>query len=209
MTRRKFEIPTIASSEITPEGVWLNRRQLMQQAGLGALSALGVHAGAQAAEATALRDLSAAPSSCDGCSTTESLTPYSDAISYNNFYEFGTDKSDPARYAHEMSVDPWSVEVGGLVNKPGKLNLEDILAGFLMIARFPYFSFKNIQLEERVPFARILLMIGVLALIALDPPLVLWCLSFVYALSGLLQHLRRNVVRTVGVQEQDNDASQV
>ena len=130
MTRRKFEIPTIASSEITPEGVWLNRRRLMQQAGLGALSALGVHAGAQAAEAPALRDLSAAPSSCDGCSTTESLTPYSDAISYNNFYEFGTDKSDPARYAHEMSVDPWSVEVGGLVNKPGKLNLEDILAGF-------------------------------------------------------------------------------
>ena len=130
MTRRKFEIPTIASSEITPEGVWLNRRRLMQQAGLGALSALGVHAGAQAAEAPARRDLSAAPSSCDGCSTTESLTPYSDAISYNNFYEFGTDKSDPARYAHEMSVDPWSVEVGGLVNKPGKLNLEDILAGF-------------------------------------------------------------------------------
>jgi sulfoxide reductase catalytic subunit YedY len=130
MTRRKLEIPTIASSEITPEGVWLNRRQLMQQAGLGALSAVGVHASAQAAEAPALRDLSAAPSSCDSCSTTESLTPYSDAISYNNFYEFGTDKSDPARYAHEMNVDPWSVEVGGLVNKPGKLNLEDVLAGF-------------------------------------------------------------------------------
>ncbi len=130
MTRRKFEIPTIASSEITPEGVWLNRRKLMQQAGLGALSAMGVHARAQAKDATALRDLSAAPSSCDRCSTTESLTPYSDAISYNNFYEFGTDKSDPARYAHEMNVDPWSVEVGGLVNKPGKLNLEDVLAGF-------------------------------------------------------------------------------
>ena len=130
MTRRKFDIPTIASSEITPEGVWLNRRKLMQQAGLGALSAMGVHARAQATDVTALRDLSAAPSSCDGCSTTESLTPYSDAISYNNFYEFGTDKSDPARYAHEMNVDPWSVEVGGLVNKPGKLNLEDVLAGF-------------------------------------------------------------------------------
>ena len=130
MTRRKLEIPTIASSEITPEGVWLNRRQLMQQAGFGAFSAVGVHATAQTAEAPALRALSAAPSSCDGCSTTESLTPYSDAISYNNFYEFGTDKSDPARYAHEMNVDPWSVEVGGLVNKPGKLNLEDLLTGF-------------------------------------------------------------------------------
>lgn len=130
MTRRKFDIPTIASSEVTPEVVWLNRRQLMQQAGLGALTAVGAHSRAQAEEAPALRDLSVAPSSCDGCSTTESWTPYSDAISYNNFYEFGTDKSDPARYAHEMNVDPWSVEVGGLVNKPGKLNLEDILAGF-------------------------------------------------------------------------------
>ena len=68
------------------------------------------------------------------------------------------------------STAPWSYLHAGLL----------VVAGFLMIARFPYFSFKNIQLDERVPFARILLMIGVLALIALDPPLVLWCLSFVY-----------------------------
>ena len=130
MKRRKIQIPTIASSEITPESVWLNRRELMQQAGLGALAAAGLSSRAQATESPALRDLPAAPSSCDGCSTTEALTPYADAISYNNFYEFGTDKSDPARYAHEMSVDPWSVEVGGLVNKPGKLNLEDLLTDF-------------------------------------------------------------------------------
>jgi CDP-diacylglycerol--serine O-phosphatidyltransferase len=89
------------------------------------------------------------------------------------------------------STAPWSYLHAGLL----------VVAGFLMIARFPYFSFKNIQLDERVPFARILLMIGVLALIALDPPLVLWCLSFVYALSGLLQHLRRNVVKTAVVKE--------
>jgi sulfoxide reductase catalytic subunit YedY len=62
--------------------------------------------------------------------TSEALTPEADATSYNNFYEFGTDKSDPAAYAHEMTVDPWSVEVGGLVNKPGKLHLEDLLSGF-------------------------------------------------------------------------------
>ncbi|MEL0088351.1 MAG: protein-methionine-sulfoxide reductase catalytic subunit MsrP [Halieaceae bacterium] len=130
MKRRKIHIPTIASSEITPESVWLNRRELMQQAGLGALAAAGLSSGAQATESPALRDLPAAPSSCNGCSTTEALTPYGDAISYNNFYEFGTDKSDPARYAHEMNVDPWSVEVGGLVNKPGKLNLEDLLTTF-------------------------------------------------------------------------------
>jgi CDP-diacylglycerol--serine O-phosphatidyltransferase len=89
------------------------------------------------------------------------------------------------------STAPWSYLHAGLL----------VIAGFLMIARFPYFSFKNLQLDERVPVARILLMIGVLALIALDPPLVLWCLSFVYALSGLLQHLRRNVVQTAVAKE--------
>ena len=93
------------------------------------------------------------------------------------------------------STAPWSYLHAGLL----------VVAGFLMIARFPYFSFKNLQLDERVPFARILLMIGVLALIALDPPLVLWCLSFVYALSGLLQHLRRNVVQTAVAKEQGNE----
>ena len=136
MTRRKFEIPTIASSEITPEGVWLNRRQLMQQAGLGALSAVGVHTRAQAAEAPALRDLSAAPSSCDGCSTTESLTPYSDATSYNNFYEFGTSKSDPKKNAFRLTTNPWSVEVGGLCRSPKTLDMDDV--------------FKLNKIEERV-----------------------------------------------------------
>ena len=52
------------------------------------------------------------------------------AATYNNFREFGTNKSDPARYADSMTTDPWEVKVGGLVNKRGKLNLEDIMSGF-------------------------------------------------------------------------------
>ena len=60
----------------------------------------------------------------------ESLTPLDDVAAYCNFYEFGTDKGDPARHAHEMTVDPWSVEVSGEVHKPGTLHLEDILKGF-------------------------------------------------------------------------------
>ena len=55
---------------------------------------------------------------------------------YNNFYEFGTDKSDPARYAHEMQTDPWSVKIDGLCHKPGILSLEDVLS--------------RIDLEERI-----------------------------------------------------------
>ena len=57
-------------------------------------------------------------------------TPIEAVTSYNNFYEFGTDKSDPARHAHTMTTDPWSVTVGGLVANPGELHLEDLLSGF-------------------------------------------------------------------------------
>lgn len=78
--------------------------------------------------------------------------------------------------------------------------------GFLMIAHFPYFSFKVVRLEARVPFARILIVVGLVGLIALDPPLVLWCLFFVYALSGPVQYLRRNVL-TRKQQETETDVT--
>jgi sulfoxide reductase catalytic subunit YedY len=57
----------------------------------------------------------------------DKVTAYKDASSYNNFYEFGTDKSDPAANAHTLKTSPWSVEVEGLVKKPAKFALEDLL----------------------------------------------------------------------------------
>jgi len=130
MTRRYTDYPRIASSEITPEAVWLNRRDLMRHAlvaGVGS-ALLGQ---ATTSVAASPKSLTFSPSDPQSAfATSEALTPEADATSYNNFYEFGTDKSDPAAYAHEMTVDPWSVEVGGLVNKPGKLHLEDLLSGF-------------------------------------------------------------------------------
>ena len=127
MPRKILDMPQIASSEITPESVWLNRRNLMKAAAAGAL---GNTLPAKASVAPATKSLSYSQALCDACSTEEALTPYEDATSYNNFYEFGTDKSDPAEYADAMTIDPWSVQVSGLVNKPGKLNLEDVLGGF-------------------------------------------------------------------------------
>ena len=120
--------PQIDSSEITPESVWLNRRNLMKAAAAGAgLTAVGE----TIAQPKALEDLSFM-TAADGTpfKATEDLTPYEAATTYNNFYEFGTEKSDPARYADAMTTDPWEIKVGGLVNKPGKLHLEDILSGF-------------------------------------------------------------------------------
>jgi len=132
--RQRFSIPRIASSEITSETAYLKRRDFIRGAvGLGAAPALGalsLQAHAAASTGGVALDYSKAGPGSNGFYTDEKLTPGDDIASYCNFYEFGTDKGDPARYAHEMTVDPWSVEVSGAVHKPGKLHLEDILSGF-------------------------------------------------------------------------------
>ena len=116
--------PEIPSSEITPESVWLNRRTLMRSAVAAAGTSLVGANMSVAADGTPLNVAKAENT------TGEALTPYEDVTSYNNFYEFGTDKGDPAEHAHALTTDPWTVEVGGLVNKPGKLHLEDLLSSF-------------------------------------------------------------------------------
>lgn len=128
---KRFVVPRIAPSEITPEAVYLRRRDFMR-AGLAA-PPLAAFAGSSAQAATTGGKALAFTSPDDAASgfrTSEDLTPASDASAYCNFYEFGTDKGDPARYAHEMTTDPWSLRVEGEVNKPGVLHLEDILGGF-------------------------------------------------------------------------------
>ena len=109
-------------SEITPQTVYQDRRTLLKALALGAAgSAL---AGWAARDARAA--LSAARSPVAGAVTMEKTTPQKDATSYNNFYEFGTDKSDPAHAAAALKIDPWSVEIEGLVTKPGRIALEDL-----------------------------------------------------------------------------------
>lgn len=131
--RPRTPVPQIASSEITSESAYFNRREFVRAAGLAATPFLGAVSGAvRAGVATGGAPLAFKPaqSGSHGFYTNETPTPFDDVASYCNFYEFGTDKGDPARYASEMSVDPWSIEVDGAVDKPGKLNLEDILGSF-------------------------------------------------------------------------------
>lgn len=129
MSKKRWQsCPQIASSEITPESIWLNRRNLMKAAAAGAgMAAVGQALAAPLAP-TPLRFSEAKEG--NAFKATDTLTPYEAATSYNNFYEFGTSKSDPARYSDSMTTDPWEIKVGGLVQKPGKLNLEDILSDF-------------------------------------------------------------------------------
>jgi sulfoxide reductase catalytic subunit YedY len=74
-----------------------------------------------------LAALAGQPSQVAGANTMETLTPYADASQYNNYYEFGLDKADPARNAHTLKTTPWSVKVEGLVAKPRTFSLEELV----------------------------------------------------------------------------------
>jgi len=115
----------IKSSEITPKSVYLNRRQIM----VGAASTLAL--GSAGIASAAKLDFQSSPFSTD-----EDVTPKEAATTYNNFYEFGTRKEDPARLAGEFTTTPWTVKIDGLVDKPADYTLEDLMS--------PH------QLEERI-----------------------------------------------------------
>lgn len=101
---------TLTDKDVTDEAAYLNRRQLMAGAAAGfGLAGIGV-SGAQAQEAELVP------------------TSFEDITSYNNFYEFGTGKSDPVKYAHMLTTKPWSVKIDGLVDRPGEYDFEDIMA---------------------------------------------------------------------------------
>ncbi|MZR61382.1 protein-methionine-sulfoxide reductase catalytic subunit MsrP [Alcanivorax sp. DP30] len=130
------------SHEITPESVYLKRRELMMLGGLaGLFSALPAWAReVEAVNEDASRPLwlkdQVARAVDGGPDSAEPLTPYGDVTGYNNFYEFGTGKTDPAENAHTLKTDPWSVTVAGEVETPGEYPLEDLL--------------KGLELEERI-----------------------------------------------------------
>ena len=119
-------------SDITPRAIYEQRRDLIKLLAGGAAGAVlagwaGRDAMAQTPRPGKLAALPGARSAVAGAVTMEKLTDYGDVTGYNNFYEFGTDKADPARHAHALQTSPWSVVVEGLVNKPGRYALEDLL----------------------------------------------------------------------------------
>lgn len=99
----------LTRADVTPKDSYLNRRQILTgTAGLGAIGLIGSAAAAQGGlEPNTLEEIR----------------------SYNNFYEFGTGKTDPAQNAHKMVTSPWSIKVDGMVNNPGDYALADLLDG--------------------------------------------------------------------------------
>ena len=119
-------------SEITPRPVYQERRQWLRTMAAGAAGGtLAAWAGRDALAAVQrpgkLAALPGQASQVAGANTMETLTPYADASQYNNYYEFGLDKADPARNAHTLKTTPWSVKVEGLVAKPGTFSLEELI----------------------------------------------------------------------------------
>jgi len=115
--------PDVRPSEITDEKIYRERRRFLQQAtAAGLLLAPVLQAPAAPADARKLGPLKRGPYSTD-----EKLTSYRDITSYNNFYEFGTDKTDPARNAKNFRTHPWSIAVEGEVRRPAVYQLEDFM----------------------------------------------------------------------------------
>ncbi len=121
--------PELTYRDITPKSVYLDRRKFLQGMGLAGVAAAGgrgllnlVSPSITAQAATKLTGLGKSPFSTD-----EKQTPYNDVTHYNNFYEFGSDKSDPAKNSQNFRTSPWTVSVEGEVSKPRKFTMEEIL----------------------------------------------------------------------------------
>ena len=120
-----YELP---AADITPQGVYTQRRRWLQMAATGALIASAWPAArSQTTGPGKLAKLPGARSAVPGAATMEKPTPYADVSSYNNFYEFGTDKDEPAKLAHTLKTRPWTVQIEGEVKKPLTLDIEALL----------------------------------------------------------------------------------
>ena len=123
-----YRYPRIHSSEITPEEVWLTRRQWMKAAGAAAATAAvsGWPLASLAAGKTTLAPLPG--QSSKQFMLMEATTPEKDATSYNNFFEFGMDKEDPMRYADKLRTTPWTLTLEGEVVSPKTFDLDSLRA---------------------------------------------------------------------------------
>lgn len=130
----RLKLPPLKAGEITPLPIWQQRRSLLSVMAAHRLIASGVAGAATAAsgqasmltppQATGLGALAAKPSPF---STIEKPTSHRDVTTYNNFYEFGTDKEDPAVYAGSLKTRPWTIRLEGEIAKPQTVDIETLL----------------------------------------------------------------------------------
>lgn len=121
------------ASDITPRGVYQSRRDMIRLMATGAAGAALASWASREAFAQSWTPpgqqaaIAHVKTSVVGALTMEKVTEYKHASTYNNYYEFGTDKADPAKNAHTLKTSLWTVEIEGMVKKPGRYALEDLL----------------------------------------------------------------------------------
>ncbi len=124
-------IPQIPTSEITPKQVYLNRKEFIRTMGLLAAGSLlaGCVVEDPVVEANPTANIPAPIPTTNGSQDElgDDLTPFEAVTTYNNYYEFSTDKAEVARLAKNFKTEPWTVEVGGLVNNPKTFGVEDLI----------------------------------------------------------------------------------
>jgi methionine sulfoxide reductase catalytic subunit len=125
----KDENSDLTYADVTPKSVYLNRREVLRAMGIAAAVGLGgkLLSGAIAPKTAVAAGTKLNIASRSAFSTTEKPTSYQDVTHYNNFYEFGTDKGDPAKFAQTLRTSPWTVSIEGEVKKPMKISMDDIL----------------------------------------------------------------------------------
>jgi sulfoxide reductase catalytic subunit YedY len=116
-------------ADVTPRSVYFNRRQILRAMGIVGAAAIGgrVVSHLVSPETVALAGAKLNVTVKSPFSTTEKPNTFDDVTHYNNFYEFGTDKGDPAKYAKNFRTSPWTLTVEGEVKKPAQYSIEDIV----------------------------------------------------------------------------------
>jgi methionine sulfoxide reductase catalytic subunit len=123
--------PAIRAREITPEQVYGRRRDFLRGGAAAALGAGTIFSATRPALALSENDLKALPGvKPSGYKVDEAKTPFADVTSYNNFYEFGTGKGDPAENAHTLKTRPWTVACDGEIKKPETIDIDKLLKLF-------------------------------------------------------------------------------
>ena len=119
-----FKDRRIQSSDVTPRKVFEQRREWLKTAAMGSMAmGLGSWLEREAFAKTPIAKEKLAAKFNEQYSTKETATSYEEATTYNNFYEFGMDKDDPAKYAERLQTRPWAISIEGLVKKPMILDL--------------------------------------------------------------------------------------
>ena len=123
-----FKDPRILSSDITPRTVFEDRRTWLKTAAMGSMAlGLGSWLESEAFAKTPIAKEKLVAKFNEQYSTKETATSYEEATTYNNFYEFGMDKDDPAKYAERLQTRPWAISIEGLVKKPMILDIDTLL----------------------------------------------------------------------------------